>query len=114
MKKLYSFLIFAFSSISFLAAQPPCTIDSSNTAFFSPRPDSLACVERTQSYSQVIQIAVPASINMQDFGAPFPYYLFVDSVVITGVNGLPTYITYSSIPANGVLYGGQRGCALVT
>lgn len=90
-----------------------CVIDSSNTDFF-PRPDSLPCVERTIAYNEVIQIAVPTSIDLQDFGAPFPFILYVDSVVITGVNGMPTGITYQAKPANGVLYGGGFGCALVT
>lgn len=93
---------------------PVCIPDSSNTSFFSPRPDSLPCVERTIAYSEVIQIAVPRTINLQDFGSPFPFILFVDSVVITAVHGLPNGITYKSNPANGKIYGGGYGCALVS
>ncbi len=91
----------------------PCTIDSSNTAFFSPRPDSIPCVERTVPYSQVIQIKIPTSIDLQDFGSPISFVLTVDSVVITGVNGLPTGLTYESNPSGGVFYGGSYGCALL-
>jgi hypothetical protein len=91
-----------------------CTIDAADTSFFSPRPDSLPCVERTIMYNQVIQIKVPVSINLQDFGAPIPFILYVDSVVITGATGLPTGISYAANPSSGVLHGGQHGCALVT
>jgi hypothetical protein len=92
----------------------PCIIDTSNTAFFTPRPDSLPCVERNLTYSEIIQITIPVSIDLQDFGSPIPFILYVDSVVITGANGLPSGITYSANPANGVLYGGDHGCALVS
>jgi hypothetical protein len=34
--------------------------------------------------------------------------------VITGANGLPSGITYMANPANGVFYGGDHGCALIT
>lgn len=111
MKKLFTLIAFA-ASFSLAYAQP-CTIDPTNNSFFAPRPDSLPCVERGIAYNQVIQIAVPASVNLQDFGAPFPFTLNVDSIVITNVLGLPAGITYEANPANGIIKGGQRGCATV-
>jgi hypothetical protein len=111
MKKLL--LLVTTVAASFAAYSQGCLIDSSNTDFFSPVPDSLPCIERTVFYDQTIQISVPTSINLQDFGAPIPFILTVDSVVITGVNGLPNGITYTPNPANGVLYGGSKGCAQV-
>ncbi len=113
MKKLCSFFVFYLAFIHLIFAGGGCVIDSANTRFFYPAPDSLPCIERNVAYGEVIQIAVPQTINLQDFGAPFPFILTVDSVVITGVNGLPNGIAYSPNPANGVLYGGERGCALV-
>ncbi|MCW5906892.1 MAG: T9SS type A sorting domain-containing protein [Chitinophagales bacterium] len=112
MKKIY-LLAILFSTQFIAYAQTGCVIDSTNTNFFAPRPDSLPCVERTVYYDQTIQIAVPTSINLQNLGAPIPFVLYVDSVVITGVNGLPNGISYTPNPANGVLYGGQKGCAQV-
>lgn len=112
MKKI--FFVLSISLIAQLTyAGGGCVIDSANTDFFSPRPDSLPCIERTVAYNQIIQIAVPSSVDLQDFGAPIPFVLTVDSIVITGVDGLPNGITYYMNPDSGVLYGGQNGCAQV-
>jgi hypothetical protein len=112
MKKLYLLLPVLFASFSVFAGAG-CIIDSTNTDFFAPRPDSLPCVERGVMYNQTLQIAVPSTIDLQDFGSPLPFVLTVDSVVITGVNGLPTGLSYASVPFNGVFYGGSKGCAQV-
>lgn len=109
-KLLLSFSL--FTATLFTYAGGSCAIDSSNTNFF-PNPDSLPCIERTVFYDQTIQIAIPTSVDLQDFGFPIPFVLTVDSVVITGVNGLPNGISYTPNPANGVLYGGDKGCAQV-
>ena len=111
-KRLTLLSLINFVVIAGFAANS-CTIDSANTQFFAPGPDSLPCIERTVYYDQSIQIAVPTTINLQDFGAPLSFILTVDSVVITGVNGLPNGITYAPNPSNGVLYGGKKGCAQV-
>lgn len=111
MKKIYTLLasISLFANTSF--AQ--CVIDNSNTAFFSPAPDSIPCVERGVPYDQVIQIKVPTSIDLADFGSPIPFVLTVDSLVITNVSGFPTGLTYTQNPASGVMYGGDNGCGQV-
>jgi hypothetical protein len=113
MKKLiFALLLTSFSFI--VAAQ--CTIDPNSTGFVSPRPDSLPCVERGIYYEEVIQFSIPSSINLGDIipNLPFPYTLFIDSIVINGVNGMPSGLSYASNPANGVIRGGQRGCAQIS
>ena len=113
MKKITTFLTFALIAFS---ASSQCTIDQSNTDFLSPRPDSLSCVERDVYYEQVFQFAIPASINLSDFipNIPFPYILNIEEVVIDSVTGLPDGISYVSNPSDGVLPGGQKGCALLS
>lgn len=93
-----------------------CTIDSSNTDFFNPRPDTLPCVERGNAYDQVIQIKVPTSIDLQTLvpSLPFPFVLNIDSVVIDSVTGFPQGLYYMIRPYNGVLYGGDNGCAEIS
>jgi hypothetical protein len=109
---LFALLLTSFSFV--VAAQ--CTVDPNNTEFLSPRPDSLPCVERGVFYEQVLQFAIPASINLGDLipQLPFPYTLNIVEVVIDSVIGLPNGLTYVSNPANGVLLGGQKGCALLS
>lgn len=111
MKKI---LLSLFVSSVGLAAIAQCTIDPSNTEFFSPAPDSVPCVERTVAYNQVIQISVPSSINLQDYGAPIPLTMYIDSLVITDITGFPTGVDYQPNPTNGVFYGGTNGCILLS
>lgn len=112
MKKWF-FLLVAVDITCHLTAQ--CVIDPNSSGFISPRPDSLPCVERGILYDQTIQFSIPASINLGDFipNLPFPYTLFIDSIVIYGVNGLPSGLNYTSNPADGTIRGGQRGCAQI-
>ncbi len=117
MKKISLFFLMLFAAFGAFAQDRGvgCTIDSANTEFFSPRPDSLPCVERGTTYSQIIQILVPASIDLQQLFSqiPFPYILSIDSVIIDSVTGFPNGLTYYMTPYDGKLYGGNRGCALL-
>ena len=109
MKKLLFSALIAISSI--FQANAQCTID---TSLIPPGqfsyPDTLPCVERGVAYSQIVQFKIPGTINAQDFGSPIPLTFYVDSMVITGVTGLPTGITATYNPSSGVFYGGQGGC----
>jgi hypothetical protein len=112
MKNIKSLFVASLLSISgFVSAQ--CTIDPSNTEFLAPQPQDLPCIERSVSYNQTIQIAVPTSIDLSTIapGIPFPITLTVDSVNITSIDGFPTGIIYTLNPATGVFYGGTNGCA---
>jgi hypothetical protein len=112
MKKNCLFIFSLMLTVGFLHAQ--CVINRADTAFFSPNPDSLPCVERTVAYNQILQIHIPASINLQDFGAPISYILNIDSVVIDSVKGMPTGISYQINPSNGILYGDSNACATLS
>ena len=62
MKKIYPLLIAIFFSVGMVSAQ--CTTDTSTT-FFSPKPDSLPCIDSSLAYSQVVHIYVWDSLNME-------------------------------------------------
>ena len=112
MKKIYV-LVSVFSLFSHFAFASGCVIDSNNTIFFAPRPDSLPCAERGVGYNQVIQIKIPTSIDLQQFGFPISFVLTIDSVVFDSLTGLPNGITYLINPASGHLMGGQNACASI-
>jgi hypothetical protein len=116
MKKIL-FSTFTALTVAFqLNAQVACTIDTSviPAGKFS-YPDTLPCVVRNVAYTQTVQFKVPESVDPADFGLPAaiagllgPFY--IDSIVVTGVTGLPTGITPTYNPTNGVFLGGQGGC----
>ncbi len=114
MKKIYTILFLISCSTSAVMAGVGCTIDSTNTGFFSPSPDSLPCIERNIPYAQIIQILVPTSIDLQQFGSPIPFVLTVDSMVVDSVTGLPSGIGYTLNPDSQAIYGGGRACALLS
>ncbi|MBK7150044.1 MAG: hypothetical protein IPH78_14855 [Bacteroidetes bacterium] len=111
MKKIYTLLasIVLFANTSF----GQCVIDNSNTAFFSPAPDSIPCVERGVPYNQVIQIKVPTTIDLADFGSPIPFVLTVDSLVITNVSGIPSRAYLCAKPCQRDYVWGDNGCGQV-
>lgn len=114
MKFFYSFL-FSLTVFSVFAGGPACTPDPNNTAFLSPTPDSIPCVERDSFYSQVLQIYVPVSIDLQTLipAIPFPFIMTIDSIVIDSVTGLPNGMIYALNPSNGHFLGGTNNCAYV-
>src|SRR5579862_2370022 len=112
MKKYHLLTLFIVFSAACVQAQ--CVIDRTDTSLFSPAPDSLPCIERTVAYNQIIQIHIPPSFNLEQFGLGFSYVLNVDSVVIDSVKGLPTGMSYTINPANGILYGDSNACATLS
>ena len=115
MKKIYSFVLCVSLSLNFAFAGAGCVPDVNNTAFLSPAPDSIPCVERDSFYSQVLQIYVPVSIDLQTIipAIPFPFIMTIDSIVIDSVTGLPNGINYYLNPIGGHFLGGTHNCALV-
>lgn len=107
MKKLTVFILLAIST-QILRAQ--CTIDPNNTEFLSPPPDSLACIERNTPYDEVLQIYIPSTISVP--GIPIP--VTIDSIVITGISGLPSGINWTMNPSSGVIRGGDRACGVLS
>jgi hypothetical protein len=115
MKKFYTLLAFVIASFSAFS-QATCVIDSTNTDFFSPRPDSIPCIERGNAYNQVIQIHVPDKFDIGPFaGLPAGLILLnVDSLQIDSLTGFPNGLSYALNPANGFFLGGANGCADLT
>lgn len=114
MNKIYSLFAILIFSTSVLFAGVGCTIDTTNTSFFSPGPDSIPCVERGNAYNQIIQIHVPDKFDVAPFvGFGFPILLNVDSMRIDSITGFPTNMNYSLNPFGGFFRGGDNGCAFV-
>ncbi len=116
MNKIYALLTVFSLSISVTCSGIGCTIDLSNTLFFSPAPDSLPCIERSVAFQQVVQIHVPQTFDVGPF-IGFPaglVILTVDSMRINSLSGLPTGLVYDLTPPNGFFLGGDNGCAIVT
>lgn len=106
MKKIYS-LIAAFAfAVTSINAQ--CTIDTNNTAEFTPVPDSVPCAEIGVSYDETLHFYVPVSRVVTIAGQSVT--VFVDSVVLNTVTGLPTGLNWSANPAGPLYLPGDHGC----
>jgi len=103
MKRILSIAILSCSFCLSVLAQ--CTPDPTiTTPGLYPPPDSLSCVERGVAYSQVVQIRIPATF--QGFN--------IDSIIINGITGFPTGITYACNPATCKLVPSATGCILLS
>jgi len=115
MKKAILFLAIIIAFASGVSAQ--CNIDS--TDFASGQyvyPDSLPCIAQGTAYSGTVNIKIPDSLDAHLFVSALPantYYLYLDSVRIDSVTGMPTGITASINPTMGSwIHGGGYGCSL--
>jgi hypothetical protein len=115
MKKLLLIACVAFMGMANVQAQ--CTPDAQFTAP-GIYPDSAtnfasACVG--QPYTQVITNVVPADTCVQILPVPFPCNtLSMDSIVLTGVTGLPPGMNYACNPTSCTYIGGAIGCAIIS
>ncbi len=105
MKKITLLFAFGFAG---LVASAQCVIDQNNQEVIAPAAEDLPCAERGEAYSEVLQISIPASVSTQFGNAD------IDSLVITGLSGLPTGITWDINPTNGVIPGGTNACGLLS
>jgi len=94
MKKTLLFLAAAFTFSGFVHAQ--CTPDSQFTAigFYPDSITGLTVACEGSPYSQVITFVAPVdtTVNIPPIG---PITIPLDSVVITGISGLPSGLSYS-------------------
>lgn len=108
MKKTLLFAALLIGGLSQLSAQ--CTIANScnpaATGYCSTPTASANVPNGTESmpYNTTIQISVASSIS------GFP----ISNVTVVSVTGLPTGLTYSTNPANGVIPGGSDACMLIS
>jgi len=115
MKKSLLILTIVIAFVSGVSAQ--CNIDS--TSFDSGQyvyPDSLPCIAQGSAYSGTVNIKIPTSLDVHDFVSAVPantYYVYLDSVRIDSITGMPTGITSATNPAFGTwIHGGGYGCSL--
>jgi hypothetical protein len=107
MKKSLLILSLFIGSIGVIEAQ--CTIVNSctPTSGFCTTPtsgSSLPGATETVSYSTTIQVSIATTISTAT----------IDSAKVSAVSGLPTGLTWSTNPANGVINGGTDGCILIS
>lgn len=105
MRKLFLTTFVIFASLGFVFSQtfssPPCIISASDTGLITPYYDSLPCIEKGLAYSSAVQISMPAIFNSS---------VYLDSLVITSITGMPPGIVYAQNPTNGVYYADSNGC----
>lgn len=116
MKKIYTLIAAIIFSAGMVSAQ--CTNDTS-TAFFSPAPDSLPCIDSGVAYNQTVHVYLWDSLNLQTI-YPFsvyltqPFWLHMDSLVVDSITGFPTGITDQFNPANGHIYPQTHACYTIS
>ena len=116
MRKIVTLFVCMVALISVARAQGICTPDTTHfTGSTHIYPASLPCINPGTAYSGTISIKVPDSIDAHLFVSTLPantYYLYVDSMTIDSITGLPAGITSSTNPGvGGWLHGGRFGCA---
>lgn len=106
MKKLVLFLSFLICGISYIQAQctitPGCTITSGYCSTPAAG-SSLSNATVSVAYSTTIQVSIGTSYSAAT----------INSATVTSVTGLPTGLSYSVNPTNGVINGGSSGCMLI-
>jgi hypothetical protein len=107
-KKLLFTAVFVISGVIILNAQ--CIPDSSftNPGLYPDSATNLPHAIATVAYSTTITVVVPVDTFYMGQSA------VVDSIGVTGINGLPTGFTYTPSTLNGYWHGGTSGCVLVS
>lgn len=105
MKK--TLLLLTFFLIGSIALQSQCTIQSCTpTGVWCTIPalnSALPGATETMTYSTVIQITLASNASGNT----------INNGTITAVTGLPSGLTYSTNPTNGIINGGSSGCILL-
>jgi hypothetical protein len=106
MKK--SLLLFSLLIAGVISIKAQCTITpgcTPNPYCSTPAANSaLPPATETTAYSTVIQVSIASTYS----SVP------ITNATITSMTGLPTGLTYSTNPTNGVINGGSDGCILIT
>lgn len=105
MKKVSTLLFFVLLAFVSFRAQAQCTPNVSQNAFLIPdTATDFAPAFTYTPYEQILYIAVPTDTTVLSLPTT------IDSIVVTGVTGLPTSITYTINPTDGVILGGTNAC----
>ena len=110
MKKFYTLVAIAAFGFNSVFAGNGCSIDQANTALFNPDPDNVPCAEVGVAYNQTLQFYVPASQDISLAGQTITVY--IDSVVLTDVTGLPTGLNWNANPGGSLYLPDTHGCGL--
>lgn len=93
-------LLFAFFVISAEAFSQACVIDTNNYQLLSPPSDQLPCIVRDSAYDLTLQLFCPPSLGG----------ISIDSIKVSTFPGLPSGITKTSNPTNGIMHPLERMC----
>lgn len=106
MKKLLLSLAVVISGLQ-LSAQctitPGCNASTTGYCTTPATNSNLPNATVMQAYSTTIQVSIASAIGP----------VTINSATLTSVTGLPTGLTYSTNPTNGVINGGSNGCILI-
>lgn len=109
MKRIITLIfVVLFAAIS-INSNAQCTPNTSQNAFLIPdTATDLAPAFTYMPYDEVIYIAVPSDTTVYSLPTT------IDSVVITGITGLPPSISFAVTPGSAVIHGGGFGCIQFT
>ena len=119
MKKTLLLLAVSFGMM-FGASAQLCTPDTTHfTATKKVYPDTLSCINQGVAFAGVVTLQVPDSLDANQFFSAIPVgtaKIYIDSIEVTSVTGMPAGITSVSNPAVGTtwLKPGQYACASFT
>ncbi len=101
--------MFIISVNSFAQCIPDTSITHNVPGFYPDSATGLPHAIVGVPYSTVMQFKVLTDTNIS-LGGGAPIHATVDSIIITGVTGLPPNYTYTCTPANCHFSGGSDGC----
>lgn len=110
MKKVYSLLLAMSFGFTVTFAGGSCTVDQNSTALFNPDPNNVPCAEVGVAYNQTLQFHIPVSRDITVVGQTVT--VFVDSVVLNTVTGLPAGLNWTANPAGPLYLPDTHGCGL--
>ncbi len=107
--KTYTLLIaivFSLATLNLNAQCPTCVVDPGalTEPGLSPDPDSIPCIEQGVAYDQTIQLYNFDTVNFSG------QLVFIDSLRVDSVGGLPTGIDWSTNNMDNTFINQERGC----
>lgn len=106
MKRIFTVVLAALAMQVSVFAQCP---DGNITApGFHPPADQFPPIERGVSYSEDLQVNIPASFDTVIFGNTVT--VSIDSIQVNTITGQPSGISYTCTPSDCKFNGGQAGC----
>lgn len=114
MKIFYKLACLLYLTVFTFRVFAQCTPDNTITATQGTFPASLESATVNQPYSQVIQFKAPVDTMAFVSQVNRTVKVFIDSIRITQVLGLPPGMTYACNNASCMIKGGEVGCMLIS